>query len=148
MPLPAFDSDGFLPPGIHDCTHDDMKEAFGKFTTSDRRIRLTEHLLRYLQELRRSGVAEEVIVNGSYVTGKDEPNDIDLLVIFRADIDLGETVPPFKYNPRSKRYVRRNFPFDCFFGFPGDDSSTKMINVFSKCRNHPGRTKGMIRVAL
>jgi hypothetical protein len=42
MPIPDFTPDGFLPPGVHDCTLDELRVRFGVFRSNDRRPRLYE----------------------------------------------------------------------------------------------------------
>ncbi len=65
--------DGVLPGGVHDCTFEELERAFGQIQRSDRRVNLTAKLKAYLNDARNSGVVVAVIVDGSYVTAKDEP---------------------------------------------------------------------------
>lgn len=83
MPIPALTSDGLLPEGVHDCTLRELQERFGEFQTTDARCRLFERLARFVQEATASGLVAAVIVDGSFVTAKNCPNDIDLIVILR-----------------------------------------------------------------
>src|SRR4051794_40774616 len=99
--IPALE-DGVLPEGVHDCTFAELTEAFGQFQGSDRRLTLTARLKAYLDEARRSGLVVAVIVDGSYVTAKEAPEDIDLIIVYRSDVDW-ESLRPFEYNAVSKR---------------------------------------------
>ena len=86
MPIPALSEQGLLPPGLHDCSLDELGARFGTFQESDRRCRLFEKLRRYINEAQIDGVIMDVIIDGSFVTDeKAAPNDIDLLVVLRAD---------------------------------------------------------------
>jgi len=148
MPIPPLDQTGVLPPGIHDCTLDDLSRVFGRFSFSDRRIRLTGRLKDYVTELSATGIAKCIYVDGSYVTSKDEPGDIDLLLILRDDVNLDQEVPPFEYNIRSKKFVKKHFGFDFFFGFENDPSAESMLALFCRVKGVPGAEKGILRVAL
>ena len=50
MPIPALDPRGLLPEGIHDCTLDEIKAAFGAFQSTDRRPQLFARLAAFLAE--------------------------------------------------------------------------------------------------
>lgn len=89
-----------------------------------------------------------LVVNGSYVTNKPDPNDIDVLLVLRDDIDLGQPVPPFVYNSRSKRYVKREYGLDFYPAFEGDETFNRMLEVFAQVRNMPTELKGVLKVAL
>ena len=43
-----------------------------------------------------------LIVDGSYVTSKEEPNDIDLIIALRTDFEPAGELRPFEYNVLSK----------------------------------------------
>ena len=148
MPIPQLDAEGFLPAGIHDCTINEIEADFGRFDTSDRRVTLFNSLRAFHGELDSARIGKYLIVNGSFVTRKPAPNDIDLLLILKDDLDLNHQVPPFQYNPRSGKYVRNHYPFDFFFGFEGQASVSKMIDTFHKIKGITNRTKGFLRIAL
>jgi hypothetical protein len=44
MPIPDLDQGGFLPPGVHDCSLEEIGERFARFQVSDRRMRLFDKL--------------------------------------------------------------------------------------------------------
>ncbi len=80
--IPALGSEGYLPPGVHVATLDEIGARFGR-ESELRRVQMES--LRWLVELAwRTGV-ERIVVNGSFVTDKLEPNDVDcVLLIGRA----------------------------------------------------------------
>ncbi|HUE70810.1 MAG TPA: hypothetical protein VMP01_07960, partial [Pirellulaceae bacterium] len=114
MPIPDFDADGLLPVGIYDCTLQELRDRFGTFQTSDLRCRLYERLEAFLREAKLSGVAKYVIVDGSFVTGKAVPNDIDLIVVVPEGHDFHADLQSLAYNVVSKAQVRRRYRFDVF----------------------------------
>lgn len=73
MPLPPFDADGNLPPGIHSAAWDEFRERFGG---NERRQTLLVGLRTALDSLCRAG-CRTVYVDGSFVTFKEEPGDFD-----------------------------------------------------------------------
>lgn len=148
MPIPPLSPDGLLPDGVHECTLDEAVERFGRFQGSDVRVRLARQLAQYVDEVRSARVGRYLIVDGSFVTAEARPNDVDLLLVLRDDLDLAGTVPPFEYNARSRRYVRKYYEFDLFVGFEDDDSSREMIALFRGVKNHPRAVKGVLKVAL
>lgn len=148
MPIPELDSRGLLPAGVHECTVEEIEVSFGHFLASDRRPRLFRDLQRYVQEARTAEIGKFLIVNGSYVTAKPDPNDIDVLLVLRDDVDFGEPVPPFVYNSRSKRYVKREYGLDFYPAFEGDETYSRMLEVFVQVRNMPAEQKGVLKVVL
>ena len=117
MPIPALDENGILPAGLHECTADEIEATFGAFNASDRRPRLYGDLAKYLAEVRSANVGKYLVVDGSIVTAKPNPGDIDVLLVLRDDLDLNVQVPPFEYNARSKKYVRKAYGSDFYLGF-------------------------------
>jgi hypothetical protein len=110
--IPEFD-DGCLPDGVHDCSFEEVAARFGRFQTTDRRVRLTDRLAAYLDDAGRSGIVVAVLIDGRYVMSRDDPDDIDLIVVRRADVDV-TGLRPFEYNAISKRVIRSAYKFDVF----------------------------------
>lgn len=71
--IPAFDDRGHLPPGVYQVTLADIE---ARLTWNSTRRRLFRGLKRALVNLARAGVTR-VLINGSFVTAKDRPKDID-----------------------------------------------------------------------
>jgi len=91
--IPAFDENGNLPPGIHCCTVDEIVARFGA-GSPERRVG-TRQLVRFVRWARRAGV-RRLLVNGSYITSKAVPIDVDLVVLPGAVlVDETETTLPF-----------------------------------------------------
>ena len=72
MILP-FDGTGNLPPGIHEA---DWPEFVGRFGGNARRLALLSGLAEALRLLRAAG-CQQVFIDGSFVTTKAWPGDID-----------------------------------------------------------------------
>src|SRR5262245_4370530 len=98
MAIPDLDADGFLPAGVHDCSVDEIKDRFAQFQGSDRRFRLFEKLESFMNDARATGFVAELIVDGSFVTAKPAPSDVDLVVVLAANHDLSCDLRPLEYN--------------------------------------------------
>ena len=147
-------ADNVLPEGIHDCDMDEVTKCFGQFARSDRRIRLTAKLRQFVEEARKSGICVAVVIDGSYVTGKDEPEDIDMVLALKPDVDESRELTPFEYSIRSKRLVKQNYGFDLFAAKEGTDRYNALIDFFCQVRpDDPAQAtnrshKGLLRVKL
>src|SRR5262245_50784289 len=76
--LPAFDDVGNLPPGIHLCSVAELAARFG--SGSEERTAEVSELLQFIEPAKRAGV-RRLLANGSFVTGKLAPNDVDVVVL-------------------------------------------------------------------
>lgn len=79
MPIPAFDRFGLLPGGIHECT---IEEVEVDLAWNDERRRLTALLQEFIAvELTpRFTVVPPVVLDGSYVSQKASPSNINLVL--------------------------------------------------------------------
>jgi hypothetical protein len=148
VPIPPLDEEGFLPPGLHEGTMDEVEERFARFQRTDQRIRLFEKLARYVREVRSTGMAVELVIDGSFVTAKDEPEDIDLVLVLKPDHNWAAELRPFEYNVVSKERVRKNYRFD--LAVVGQDSADyrRSVDFYQQVRYRPGFRKGIVRVHL
>src|SRR5947208_2455853 len=126
MPIPEFE-DNVLPEGVHDGTVEEVEARFGRFQKSDRRVRWTERLKQYLDAARRSGIIKAVIIDGSYVTNKDEPEDIDVIAVLHDQFDWTQELPPFQANVIDRAAIRRDYRFDAFAYKDGEAGLGKLI---------------------
>jgi hypothetical protein len=144
--IPALTGEGVLPPGLHPCTVDDIDEQFGRFQSTERRIQLTQRLREFIDLARRMDVVVWIAVDGSYVTDKSDPNDIDLVIVLRSDHDYQAELSPAEYNMLSKRRVRAKFPFDILVAPDNSDLLREHLEFFQRTRD--GRPKGILKVAV
>jgi len=76
--ISPFSSEGYLPPGLHQASVDEIGERFGR-EPELRRVQMES--LRWMIELARRAGVERIVVNGSFVTDKLEPNDVDCVLL-------------------------------------------------------------------
>ncbi len=86
--LPAFNQDGNLPEGIHRATEAEILSRFAP--GSARRQWLGERLRDLLGVAKATGKLQQVFLWGSFVTSKESPNDLDVLLVMTADFDLDQ----------------------------------------------------------
>ena len=76
--IPPFNDDGYLPPGLHPATLEEIAARFGQ-ESELRQVQMES--LNWLVGLAwRAGVLK-IVVNGSFVTDKLEPNDVDCILL-------------------------------------------------------------------
>ena len=85
--IPAFDDEGYLPPGIHLATLQEISARLGR-ESELRRVQM-QSLLWLVELARRAGV-RRIVVNGSFVTDKLEPNDVDCALLVGAGFPRDE----------------------------------------------------------
>jgi hypothetical protein len=69
--IPPFNDDGYLPAGIHRASLEEISSRFGQ-ESELRQVQMES--LRWLVELAWRAGTERIVVNGSFVTDKLEPN--------------------------------------------------------------------------
>ena len=148
MPIPELNSNGLLPPGIHECTLEEVGDRFGRFQKTSQRCGLFANLEKYVQDVVATGRVEELVIDGSFVTARHDPNDIDLIVVLAADHDLTADLRPFEYNVVSKKRVRKAYKFDVLVALSGSDLYQGYLRFFQQVRNAPTQRKGILRVKL
>ena len=84
--LPAFNEQGDLPPGVHRATLSEVLERFGQGTIQRRAV--ADRLNRIYQLVVSTGQLARLVVFGSFVTAKPEPNDVDIVVLMEDTFDL------------------------------------------------------------
>jgi hypothetical protein len=99
MALPAFNEEGDLPPGVHRATMSEVLERFGQGSVQRRAV--ARRLERVYELVTSTGHMARFVVFGSFVTAKDEPNDVDIILLMEDTFDLasvkGEAAVPFQH---------------------------------------------------
>ena len=130
--IPDFDDLGNLPPGVHRATLDEVIARFG--WQSEVRRTLAESL-KWLMDLVRKAGGARLIVNGSFVTEKLEPNDVDCVVLTTAEYprDPAAAAELLKGLPFMGIQLEAEGLFDVFvdevFSYDRDDNPKGMVEV-------------------
>ena len=86
-----------LPGGIHDYTMDSLRPiTVDKFPESVRRKALFGILGIYLEMLEATGFKGSALIDGSFMCQKEEPDDIDLVLIYESEVidNISEAARP------------------------------------------------------
>jgi len=97
--IPRCNEDGYLPPGIPPATLEEIATQIGQ-ESELRRVQMQS--LRWLVELARRAGVLRIVVNGSFVTDKLEPNDVDCVLL------IG---PDFPRDPAAEADLLAGLPF-------------------------------------
>ncbi|KAF5031756.1 hypothetical protein DSECCO2_624460 [anaerobic digester metagenome] len=80
--IPNYDSRGLLPEGEHVTSSEEFIKRFVKVKNIGKRGELFTKYIKFCSRCLETNALKCHYVNGSYVTNKEEPSDIDLLIVF------------------------------------------------------------------
>lgn len=160
MAIPKFNDYGVLPKGIYDCTIEEVYERFGSM--NNYRKKRWEKFLLYFKKLKNAKVAEAIIIDGSFVTDKSNPGDIDIVVHLKPEMlkinandilkDLFDRVNNtlvyrIEVFPHFKNHDAFKNDFSEYFQYirPNVAKKRGMVNSIDHNRNYH---KGIVRVNL
>ncbi len=148
VPIPDHDSYGFLPAGIYDCTLTELNKRFGRQNT--KRKAIGKGLLSFRSWLEGFGLPGFLYIDGSYITAKDRPGDVDVVVVLPED--------PLRAAAFLRAYdraeIKRKYHVDCLKQTSGPGGDFK--DLFQRLRLEvaldlglgPDFRKGILRVPL
>ncbi|MBI4658751.1 MAG: hypothetical protein HY735_07850 [Verrucomicrobia bacterium] len=146
--LPPFNEHGLLPAGVHDCPLEEVEARFGSFQRSDRRPQLWAKFRDFLHEAKATGLVAAVLLNGSFVTAKPDPNDIDLILVVAATHDFTRDLSAAEYNVLSAQRVKQRHRLDVLVALENSDQYRRYLRLFEQVRLEPDQIKGIIRIKL
>jgi hypothetical protein len=146
--IPPLNEYECLPEGIHDGTMEEAAGRFGVFQTTDRRLQLGAKFTEFMRELKACDFIEAVLVDGSFVTGTAEPNDIDLVLVVAPSYDLSTDLPPVAYNLLAHHRVQRRFGFDIVVVKNDSENLEQAVAFFQQIKQRPDLKKGILRIKL
>lgn len=137
MSIPPFQANGTLPPGKHHATIAEILAAFPPFTHERQELNhALQDLVPTLRKLKTMAPDMIIYINGSFVTSKPAPNDIDMLIL--TDFLTEEQIKAILDQEVPLPYLALDLYADHCTG----SSSTNVIAVFSFTRSN--RPKGII----
>lgn len=84
MAIPEFFDNYHLPPGDHECTLEEIEE---RFLFTEIRQNKWDQFKRMIQRMSELGLKpEQVLINGSFVTGRTEPGDVDFAALILPEV--------------------------------------------------------------
>lgn len=141
--IPEFRDDGYLPDGLHLATEAEVTFRFG--TGTRQRQRLAQRLRRWL-ELARIVQAKRFFVDGSFVTAKEEPADVDAVIWISVDFAKRLERGDLEAMELDSMLVTRR-PEELFAAEDGRDWDD-WLEFFSRTRESDGRRKGVVEIQL
>jgi len=141
--IPEFRNDGYLPEGLHFATESEVSFRFGSST--NRRQLLLQRLRRWIGLSRATG-AKRFFVDGSFVTSKPDPNDIDAVVWLADDFTDQVAQGNFDATELESMLVTRR-PEDIFAAEDRKDWEN-WLEFFSRTRESNSRRKGVVEIEL
>ncbi|MFA6226608.1 MAG: hypothetical protein WC620_10655 [Methanoregula sp.] len=154
MPIPQVQSD-FLPLGIFDCNLQELN--LSSFCSNDRRRELTQKLESYMTKLREVGMSGWVILDGSFVTSRELPGDIGILLVINENqqYSIAAPVTQIDHTLLKTEYVKKYFELHLFVSFTDthptsgfDDTANEWIEFFKCVKNNPNIQKGLLKVKI
>lgn len=142
MTIPDF-QDGYLLFGIHETSLEEIRRKFGSNMI---RQRLINGLECALQNLQGAGV-RRVYINGSFVTRKAHPKDIDGCWDADEQVREDRLDPVFLDFKDSRRAMREKYGVDFFVSQTIEaNSGVPFVQFFQQDRD--GRPKGILLINL
>lgn len=134
-----------LPIGIHEATLEEIKSSFA---TNSKRRTIFEGLLRLIQNLKDIG-CNEIYIDGSFVTSKQRPSDIDVCWMVQSNecLEKAKREYPVLFDlepPRKKQHEKY-----CADVFPADFpiSSGTILDYFQRDKE-THKVKGIIKIVI
>lgn len=143
--IPDFTEDGLLPAGVHRASLAEFERRFSYFKISDRRFRLFDKLHELHRQAKSSGIVRRILVGGSFVTTKSEPNDFDCIIVLDPAI-WERDLRPMEYNVVSRRMTRRLFGGDIIPVVEGTELHQEYMRLFQATRD--GAPMGVVEIEL
>ncbi|CAA9396665.1 MAG: hypothetical protein AVDCRST_MAG64-1460 [uncultured Phycisphaerae bacterium] len=141
--IPAFRPDGYLPDGLHVGSEADVTFRFG--STGQRRRRLAIRVRRWTDLARQVG-ALRFLIDGSFVTDKREPDDVDAVVLLPADFQRQiERGTEAALELEQMLLTRRP---EEIFAAEDERDWDEWVEFFGRTREADGRRKGLVEVTL
>ena len=141
--IPAFGPDGYLPEGVHLASEAEVTFRFG--SASPRRRRLALRVRRWVELAREIG-ASRLLIDGSFVTDKPDPDDVDAAILLPAD-----------FHERVRRGLDAALELEQMvltrrpeelFAAEDEIDWDEWAEFFSRTREPDGRRKGLVEIEL
>ncbi len=141
--IPKFRADDYLPDGLYLASEDEIIFRFGSSTR--RRRRLTLRLRRWIKLTRLVG-GQRLLIDGSFVTAKAEPHDIDAVILLPPDFQL-QIEQGIEAALELEDMILTRRPEE-IFAAEDETDWIEWVEFFSRTREADGRRKGLIEVKL
>ena len=147
MAIPDFDEYGLLPAGAHDCS---AQEIANKFGWNPHRQTLVRRFCDFLAHEIRPAFSEPVYVNGSFVTDKEAPEDVDVVLDLRQAAETRQ-LSGIKFMARERERLHTQYGVDFWVNLSGTNDFTDFFRYLgTKTARYKGldarHRKGILRI--
>lgn len=142
--IPDFTAQGMLPPGIHRATLEEVRDKLG---WGLRRRDLLNRLQAGLARMKGCGI-DRVYLDGSFVTDKDRPGDIDCCYDVPTGVtDLSAMFPIWPCHPLNRNATKMMFGAELF---PSKAQATRSGEPYIEWfqSDDRGRPRGIVLLEL
>ena len=141
--IPPFREDGNLPEGLFLASEAEVTFRFG--SSSPRRRRLALRLRRWTELARKIG-GQRLLIDGSFVTAKNEPNDIDAVLLLPKNFER-QISGGIQSAIELEEMLLTRRPEEMFAAEDETDWND-WVDFFSRTREADGRRKGLVEIEL
>ncbi|MCK4248409.1 MAG: hypothetical protein KAX15_01380 [Candidatus Omnitrophica bacterium] len=138
--IPKFNINGYLPRGTHKATLSEIKRRFG--SDSAKRKELFKGLSSLFQLLcKHKRDIKSFLLNGSFVTNKEAPEDFDCILILKTSFDFNSA--------EAKQLLSAKKIFNAhLFTYMEKDVTLQRRLIDFFCHDDQGKSKGILEVLL
>jgi hypothetical protein len=141
--IPPFRDDGYVPDGLYRASEAEITFRFG--ASNRRRRRLALRLRRWIGLAREVG-GKRLLVDGSFVTAKHDPDDVDAVLLLPNDFEQQIQAGIAAAIELEEMLLTRR-PEEIFAAEDQADWN-EWIEFFSRTREADGRRKGLVEIQL
>jgi hypothetical protein len=140
----SFNNKGLLKPGVYKLNIAEVQKFFGSLNS--KRVELFNGLFKALKNMKNSGI-KNVYIDGSFITTKEQPNDIDGCWDYENNIDLNILDSVFLDFKNSRKNMKLKYGVDFFIANTIElGSGMPFVKFFQSTRE--GEQKGIILIEL
>ena len=136
--------------GFHDVSFSGVKETLTQllvkpFADSQRRKLLLDHLVALLREVANVSIFTEAWIDGSFVTDKEAPNDVDVVLWYNATSSVSPRELQVYRELQDAKQMMSRYNCDVYLVKNGSDKLRRYWEGWFG-QDRTGCPKGMIRV--
>jgi hypothetical protein len=141
--IPPFRADGYLPEGLYLASEAEILFRFGSSTRRRRRLALR---VRWWIELTKQVRGQRLLIDGSFVTAKEEPNDVDAVILL--PLDFPEQVEQGNEAALALEEMLLTRQPEEIFAAEDEIDWNDWREFFCRTREQDDRRKGLVEVIL
>jgi predicted nucleotidyltransferase len=149
LSIPDFNSLGLLPVGVYDCSVQEFEDIFANLPNKDIRRELYNKLIELITSIKRTDIpCYHLLIDGSYVTNKEEPSDIDIAIICDSEFSNMD-VSQDQLEVLNSDIIKEKYGFNMFQVFYESESLRNIIEFYQEME-YPNDhlQKGILRVRI